>query len=304
MSATRIELDDLLAQRRHAAAVDLSSRRRVLTDLAGPRLSGFRGRGMEFEEHRLYAPGDEVRSIDWRVTARTGKTHVRLYREERERPVLLVVDLRATMAFGTRGSFKSVLAARAAAVCGWAAVANGDRVGGQCFADNWHSEVRPAGGRRGLLALCHALAGPRGGVRPAPRALHDTLHRLLRTTRSGSLVVLLSDFRGLDDAAHDLLLRLGRRAELIVGFVHDPLERELPQPGRYTVRGAGDDGPVHTLDTTARAQRLRWARQFAARRAAAEQAAVTCRAHWLDLPTERDCLESLSRGLGRRRLAA
>ena len=302
MSATRIELDDLLALRRHAPAVDLSSRRRVLTDLAGPRLSGFRGRGMEFEEHRLYAPGDEVRSIDWRVTARTGKPHVRQYREERERPVILAVDLRPTMQFGTRGCVKSVLAARAAALCGWAAVANGDRVGGLCIAADRHSEVRPASGRRGLLALCHTLVAQQD-TDGHPEALNKALQRLLRTTRSGSLVILLSDLRGLTGSAHDLLLRLGRRAELVLGFVHDPLERQLPAPGRYGLRGKGDDA-IHTLDTGLPSHRHRWAQQFEVRQGAAQAAALACRAHWLDLPTEHDLLTSMTRGLGRRHLAA
>ena len=156
-SPCKIELDDLLAWRQHAAAVDLSSRRRVLTDLAGTHLSGFRGRGMEFEEHRVYQPGDEVRSMDWRVTARTGEPHIRLYREERERPVILVADLRATMQFGTRGCFKSVLAARALALCAWSAMANGDRVGGLVLDGQREQQLRSAGGRRGVLQLMHAL---------------------------------------------------------------------------------------------------------------------------------------------------
>src|ERR687891_545971 len=130
MAAHRIDTDDLIALRRHAGAIDFAGRRRVLTDQSGAHVSGFRGRGMDFEEHRVYQAGDEARTIDWRVTARTGTTHVRLYREERERPVLLVVDARPAMQFGTRGCFKSVLAARAAALCAWAAHARGDRVGG------------------------------------------------------------------------------------------------------------------------------------------------------------------------------
>ncbi|MBR9812679.1 DUF58 domain-containing protein [bacterium] len=303
MSATRIELADLTAMRQHAAAVDLSSRRRVHTDLAGPKLSGFRGRGMEFEEHRLYAPGDDVRSMDWRVTARTGQPHVRLYREERERPVILAVDLRLPMQFGTRGCFKAVQAARAAALCGWAAVRNGDRVGGLCFAGGQHSEVRPAGGRRGMGQLLHALVADNARATDRPAALFDALQRLLHTARSGSLVALFSDFRGLDDNTEDLLRRLGRRCELIIGHVHDPLERQLPPPGQYPIRDGEDEHPA-LIDTAQRRTRQQWAQQFQARHTALTDLCRASRGHWLDLPTDLAAHDAVSRSLGRRRLAA
>ena len=303
MSTTTVELADLTAMRQFAGAVDLSSRRRVHTDLGGPKLSGFRGRGMEFEEHRLYAPGDDVRSMDWRVTARTGQPHVRLYREERERPVILAVDLRLPMQFGTRGCFKAVQAARAAALCGWAAVNNGDRVGGLCFAGGRHSEVRPAGGRRGMGQLLHALVADNGRASERPEALFDALQRLLHTARSGSLVALFSDFRGLDANSEDLLRRLGRRCELIIGHVHDPLERQLPPPGQYPVRGDKDDAPA-LIDTTARAARRQWQQQFQARLDRLTTLCRTSRGHWLDLPTDVPAADAVSRSLGRRRLAA
>ena len=112
---TRIDLDALIALRQQAHVLDLSSRPRVMTDLAGAHASGFCGRGMEFDDYRVYQPGDDLRAMDWRVTARTGTPHIRLYHEERERPVILCVDLRPAMWFATRGRFKAVCAAEAAA---------------------------------------------------------------------------------------------------------------------------------------------------------------------------------------------
>lgn len=304
MSVHRIEADDLIALRREAVHVDLSSRRRVMTDLAGAHVSGFRGRGMDFEEHRAYQPGDEARTIDWRVTARTGKPHVRLYREERERPVLLAIDLRPPMWFGTRGCYKAVLAARAAALCAWSAVANGDRVGGLSFGRRHHTEIRVAGGPRGVLRLLHSLESDTPlETDAAPRALADAIQRLLRTTRPGSLVGLFSDFRGMGRIEADLLRRLTRRAELIVGFVHDPLEAELPPPGQYPVADCAG-GAAYLLNTACKPARVRWQEAFHARRRAAQDLALGCGAHWLDLGTATPLLESFARAFGRRRSGA
>ena len=114
---------------------------------------------MEYSESRIYLPGDDLRSIDWRVTARTGRVHTKLFHEERDRPTLFVVDLGAHMRFGTRRAFKSVVAAEAASLLAWAAVTNGDRVGGLVFADGRTAESRIKGGRHGALALFRVLAG-------------------------------------------------------------------------------------------------------------------------------------------------
>ncbi len=110
---------------------------------SGAYLSAFKGRGMEFEEARPYQPGDDIRNLDWRVTARTGKPHTKLFREERERPILLWVDYRNTMFFATKGVYKSVIAARAAALLAWSAHHHGDRVGGIIFSEQIHHELKP-----------------------------------------------------------------------------------------------------------------------------------------------------------------
>lgn len=313
MSATRIELPDLIGLRRLASAVDLSSRRRVMTELSGPQLSGFRGRGMEFEEHRVYQPGDEVRTIDWRVTARTGQPHIRLHREERERPVLVAVDLRQTMRFGTRGCFKSVLAARAAACCAWAASANGDRVGGLSFSESQHHEVRPAAGSRGVLALCHQLEEhqktpappsevPASSSTDTREALHGALQRLQHIAAPGALIAIFSDFRELDRRCESALLSLSRRCELILGFVHDPLEVELPKPGRYLLTGAVDQAPGW-LSTGRAADRALWAARFDERQQALTQLSRRCKAHWWSLNTATPLSQAVLAGFGRRRLS-
>ncbi len=300
MAAHRIEVADLLDQRRTATALDLSSRRRVLTDLSGTHISGFRGRGMEFEEHRAYVAGDEIRSIDWRVTARTGQTHVRSYREERERPVIIAVDVRAPMWFGSQGCFKAVLAARAAALIAWAACGNGDRVGGLRFGAS-HAESRPAGGRRGVLRLIQLLsearAEPPGS---AGLGLQDAVEELRQIARPGALVVVLSDFHDLDPAAQRGLRLLSRHCELIFGLVSDPLERHPPPPGLYPGK-TRSTGPVLQFNTRPDAARQHWQAQFQAREQQAQQTAIACRAHWLTLQTDEALADGIGRSFGSRK---
>lgn len=128
------------------------------------RRSLFKGRGMEYDESRLYQPGDDVRHLDWRVTARTGKPHTKLFREERERPVFLWVDCRAPMFFATRGRFKSVAAAQLAALLAWSAVHDGDRIGSVLFTEGTHREIKPQRGKTGALRLFRELAGAGGAA--------------------------------------------------------------------------------------------------------------------------------------------
>lgn len=155
---TEVDLPALIALRQEAKHLDIAPRGKVLATRSGGHLSRFRGRGMEFDESRIYQPGDDPRNMDWRVTARTTRPHVKLFREERERPVWLLVDMGPAMRFGTRVAFKSVIAARAAALLAWAAADRGDRVGGLVFDESRHFERRPAARTRGLLPLLNALS--------------------------------------------------------------------------------------------------------------------------------------------------
>ncbi len=295
MAGHRIELEELLALKRAASGLDLSSRRRVLTDLAGTHLSGFRGRGMEFEEHRRYVAGDEIRSIDWRVTARTGQTHVRSYREERERPVIIAVDLRPPMWFGSRNCFKSVLAARAAALFAWAADRNGDRVGGLIL-DAGHRESRPAGGRRGALHLFQLLCASAPPATGLP--LSQAIEELRRLARPGALIILLSDLHDLDELGRQRLRLLSRHCELVLGLISDPLERIAPPPGLYPGKVAAQ-APTRLLDTRRAGLRQRWEAAFAAREEAARQTALACRAHWLQLGTDTALEDAVRTHFGR-----
>jgi uncharacterized protein (DUF58 family) len=231
----RPTLDELIRLSQPAAGLNLA-RPMVRALQSGQYLSAFKGRGMEFDETRPYTSGDDVRNLDWRVTARTGKPHTKLFREERERPVFLTVDYRAAMFFATRGVFKSALAARLAALIAWSARRHGDRVGGQIFSEAGSAELRPEHGHKAVLRLLKALVD-----RSAPAeegssetVLEEALTRLPRHARPGSLAFVFSDFRHLNAAGEAALSRLSRHCDGVLAMLFDPLEKSLPLgPHRY-----------------------------------------------------------------------
>ena len=264
-SPASTSLDELVRLRALASGLGRrASRSRA--PLAGAAVSRRLGRGLDFAETRVYQPGDDVRMIDWRVTARSGNAHTKLFVEERERPVLLFVDARAAMRFATRGMYKSVMVARLAAVLGWSAVAAHDRVGGFVLSDDWHAEVRPRSGRRALMALFRAIdqSQRRVPTEAGGPPLGDALARLRHVAQPGSTVVVLSDFAGFDEAARAALGALLHGLDLLAVQVSDPLERSLPADGRYEIAGA--DGARRTLVVSGRAQRARHSARFEARR--------------------------------------
>lgn len=199
---------------------------------SGGYVSPFKGRGMEFAETRLYQAGDDIRSMDWRVTARTGKPHTKLFREERERPVFISVDDRPSMRFATRGVFKSVLAAKLAALLAWSAQHRGDRVGGQLFSERGCREFKPQHGKAAVLLFLQALSFPEQRVE-SHVPFDQVLARLVKHARPGSAVYLISDFRGFDSHAETHLAKLSRHCEVELVFLFDPLENRLPNKGLY-----------------------------------------------------------------------
>ena len=277
---------------------------RVRSLQTGAYVSHFRGRGMEFDESRPYQPGDDPRSIDWRVTARSTTAYTKLFREERERPVLVMVDLRSNMHFATRGCFKSVNASRAAALLSWAAHHRGDRLGGLVFGDTVHRELKPRLGRQAALRFLHELAehpdwalpGHGGTVdREAPFTL--AMASLRRVARPGSLVVILSDFLGINRAAQSYLSSVARHNEVLAVVLSDPIERELPPPGRYRLVSDGDE---LAIDTHAQAARRDYRDAFENRAHALEQFCQRYGIHLMPLSTDDDPVSALQTALGRR----
>ncbi|MDH3351493.1 MAG: DUF58 domain-containing protein, partial [Gammaproteobacteria bacterium] len=259
---------------------------------------------MEFDESRPYQPGDDPRSIDWRVTARSTTAYTKLFREERERPVLVVVDLRANMHFATRGCFKSVNASRAAALLSWAAHHRGDRLGGLIFGETTHRELKPRLGRQAALRFLHELVGhpdwenrERQPDSDDEAPMTQAMSSLRRVARPGSLVVILSDFLGFSRAAQSYLSSVARHNEVLAVFLNDPLERRLPPPGRYRLVSRDDE---LAIDTAAKAARENYQKAFLQRRQDLEAFCQRYGAHLMPLSTEDDPVSALQAALGRR----
>ncbi len=206
---------------------------------SGQQSSRLYGRGMDYAESRAYQAGDDVRRLDWRLTARSGKLHTKLFQEDREGSVLIVLDTHASMRFGTRARFKSVQAARAAATVAWCAVRAGERVGIVGFGAV-SRVLRPRGGVRGALAVCGALAQWDAlPVSADDEPLSAVLLRARRLLHGASRVMLISDGFSCDAVAQARVRELTRRAAVGVLLVADALELGLPPPGSYPLAHGG-----------------------------------------------------------------
>ncbi len=227
-------LPHLLALQSQVNTLRLAARR-IKARNAGAHRSVFHGRGMDFAESRPYQAGDDIRNIDWRVTARIGTAHTKLYQEEREKPVLFWLDLRAPMFFATRGQFKNVVITELAVLLMWKALADGDRVGFFVQSDNTHSEHKPARTRSATLHQLQELVSVSQQrppvVNPTPKLLEQSWSRLRRVAQHDSHVYIMSDFRGADQAALNQISRMRRHARVHLVSIHDPLEQQLSGQG-------------------------------------------------------------------------
>jgi uncharacterized protein (DUF58 family) len=265
-------LEELLALRGAAHGLSLRGRKAARAALLGEHSSAQRGRGLEFQEVRPYVAGDDPRNIDWRVTARRGRPHTKLFREERERPVWLLVDLQPGLFFGTRHQLKSGLVVRAAALLAWIASLGGDRIGAVIATGTAQPRILPARARQaGVLPLLEALleAQPKCPGQPAPLALEGGLRALLPLARTGSQILAISDFAGLRDEAGSLWTALAAHSDLRLFWVTDLLEEQGLPNGRF--RG-GLPGRLTILDGARVRERWRQAwREREARIAALSQ---------------------------------
>jgi uncharacterized protein (DUF58 family) len=232
-----ITLDELVQLKADAHGFSFLPRQPVSSLLAGRHASRLRGRGLAFEELRHYNPGDDVRTIDWKATARLRSTYVRVYSEERERPVLLVVDQRRPMFFGSRRAMKSVTAAEVAALGAWRVLNARDRVGGIVFNEAEIVDISPHRSQTQVMRMLHEVvrlnhalaekAAPTGAV-----TLNHALEAALRRAKHDHLVVLISDFDGADEETQRLATLIAAHNDMLAVAIYDPLGASLqPQPG-------------------------------------------------------------------------
>jgi uncharacterized protein (DUF58 family) len=226
-------LHALVRLRYSAGGFSYLPRQSVRSLLSGRKHSRLRGRGLDFDELRHYRPGDDIRTMDWRVTNRTGKPHVRVYTEERDRPVIAVVDQRLPMFFGSQKKMKSVVAAEVAAITAWRVLSVGDRIGAILFNDEQVMEIKPTRSDKKAMGWLGDLVKMNNNlsVKPtgssSPEALETALKQLERTIGHDYLVVLISDFYGWNDATLKLTKRIARHNDIICSMIFDPLERDI-----------------------------------------------------------------------------
>jgi len=235
------DLLDLIKLEHKASGFSFLPRQPVHSLLVGRHASRLRGRGLNFEEIRRYLPGDDVRTIDWKVTRRTGKTHVRVFTEERDRPALLVVDQRISMFFGTQVAMKSVTAAELAALAAWRVFSVGDRTGALVFNDTEVEEVRPHRSRRRVMQILGAVVKQNHALKvdaehtANPDMLNHVLDKAVRLAKHDYLVTIISDFYGADEETRRLLTKMAQHNDVLAALVHDPSHTKLPSVGRLVV---------------------------------------------------------------------
>ncbi|MDM7856931.1 DUF58 domain-containing protein [Thiopseudomonas acetoxidans] len=226
-------MSDLLHAQQQLHASGLLCSNAAKSSLLGLHHSRLRGRGMEFDQVRAYQSGDDVRNIDWRVTARTGEAHSKVFQEEREHPVFLIVEQSPAMFFASQGNFKSVQAAYIASLLAWAAHANHDRVGGLVFSETPYAEIRPQRHQRGVLKLLSQLAQANQKLTdPSVSSENNPLQQALIYSRSilkpGSLIIIICNERNISSHTSALIQTLAQRFDLILVPISDPLEHQLP----------------------------------------------------------------------------
>ena len=235
-------LDDLMAQRRNVRYLHIKNRLDTSIQ-AGDVKSAFKGRGIEMEEIREYAFGDDVRDIDWRVMARRNVPYTKVYNEERDREIYVLLDLSSSMFFGTRKELKSVTASKIAALLGWSAQENNDRFGAIIFDGKSVWQFKPQQNMAQLLAIFKKISevsGSRGTIKPEARAMTKTLQRLIKGLKSRATVFVVSDFAIFGDDEKEAMAVLAKKTKVFCIDVYDVLEKQAPMPGEYMIANEGE----------------------------------------------------------------
>jgi uncharacterized protein (DUF58 family) len=260
-----VHLDELVRLQHKASGFSFLPKQPIHSVLSGRHTSKLRGRGLNFEELRNYLPGDDTRNIDWKVTARTRTPYVRVYTEEKDRTVWLLIDQRVGMFFGSTKRMKSVVAAEVAALAAWRVLSVGDRVGALVFNDSDISVVPPHRSRERVMQILKQVvdknqalsADP--GLKPDAGKLNEALKQVSLLARHDCLVCLITDGDGLNPQSRRHITRLAEHNDVLTAFIYDPLEKNIPAAGR--LRFADGEGQLEA-DTSSRKLRTAFQNEF------------------------------------------
>jgi len=302
-----VALPELVRLKGHAKGFSFRPRQPVHSILAGRHGSRLRGRGLDFEELRRYQDGDDPRAMDWLATARLNSPYVRVYTEERDREVLLLVDQRLSMFFGSRRAMKSVVAAEVAALAAWRVTALGDRIGALVFSDDDIRELRPGARTPAVMRILDAIVSLNGRLKadpdakPSPGTLNEVLRRATRLVGHDALICVIGDASGADPESRRLVTRLTEHNDVIAILIYDPIEADLPDVGHAVVASGGAQIEV---DTARRELRSGFAAGFVDLRRRIESLSRERRIPLLPISTSRDPAEQLREILGRKASAS
>jgi uncharacterized protein (DUF58 family) len=291
------QLDDLLELRHQARALGVAAHHLVNSTFTGLYSSVFRGTGLDFEEVREYQEGDDIRNMDWLVTARTDSPHLKVFREERQRSVILCIDTGPHMSFGTRGTFKSIQAARAAALIGWAASKQHDRVGGVLFGNpaTGMRYFRATPGRRGLWRLLRALTEPIERGDTDESRLMSALQHLDSGSSTGSLIFVIAPINNVTAGLERILGSLKQRNDVVLLPVDDPADRDLPAIGPVIFSNAA--GELLEVDTDNEAGRQAFREDWEQRREELQQMCYRLGMGLIPVSTNEEVHKTLISGL-------
>jgi uncharacterized protein (DUF58 family) len=306
-----IKTDNLVGLRHFANLLPIHKQKKVLNELSGVHTSNLRGRGVDFSEVRGYQPGDDIRAMDWRVTARSQKPHIKVFREERERPIMIVCDLRANMFFGTQHAFKSVLAADIASLFAWSALNNGDRIGALFFNNQRETDLRPKPGRKQVLRLLHELSNFNQQQSSESNeqeneiqnsAQNDVQNRLAqmcrharRVTNPGSTVYFISDWQSFDQDCERQLHQISKHNDVVAINIYDAFEENILPLGSYPLT---DGQQKMQLECYSRAQGMEHTVAFQLRQNDLKQRMLKLGIPLISLQAQNDIISDLRTGLG------
>ncbi len=266
-----VRLDALVRLQYKASGFSFLPQQPIHSVLSGRHASKLRGRGLNFEELRDYLPGDDTRNIDWKVTARTGKPYVRVYTEEKDRTVWLLIDQRVAMFFGSGQRMKSVVAAELAAISAWRVLSVGDRVGALVISDTDIKVIPPHRCRDRVIQILKQVSEKNQALSASneitanPGKINQALKQLTQLAQHDCLICLITDGDGLDSESRRYITRLAEHNDVITAFIYDPLEKDLPAVGR--LRFADTEGQLEADTSNSKlrrdfntnfAQRLEW----------------------------------------------
>jgi uncharacterized protein (DUF58 family) len=300
---------NLISIRHLANLLPIHKQKKVLNEMAGIHTSNLRGRGVDFSEVRSYQPGDDIRAMDWRVTARTQKPHIKVFREERERPVMVVCDLRSSMFFGTQHAFKSVLAADIVSLFSWSALNNGDRIGALLFDDGHETDIRPKPGRKQVMHVLHELSQFKAlsenstksnAIKSSASRLADMCRHTRRVTRPGSTIYFISDWHDFDADCERQLHQISKHNDVVAINIFDAFEQNILPLGSYPLT----DGEQHLkLECYSKFQGLEHQQAFERRQQTLKQRTLKLGIPLISLQAQDDIITTLRQGLGLSQIA-